>query len=107
VHNETKRDLYSFRTSQIIVQNLPFPTTNKHNVHVIRRYHKHLHDGTKADAVSGWTHDSCNTTSLLNNVLTVKTSRSPFRSLSNIVNNSRLLDRFIFPRNILSTEMIK
>jgi hypothetical protein len=45
---------YYFRTSQIIVQTLPFPTTNKPNVHVIRRYHKHLHDGTKADAVSGW-----------------------------------------------------
>jgi hypothetical protein len=25
-----------------------------YNVHVIRRYHKHLHDGTKTDAVSGW-----------------------------------------------------
>jgi hypothetical protein len=33
---------------------LPFPTTNKPNVHVIRRYHKHLHDGTKSDAVTGW-----------------------------------------------------
>ena len=41
-------------TSQMIVQKLPFHTTNKHNVHVIRRYHKHLHDGTKSDAVSGW-----------------------------------------------------
>ena len=40
--------------SQNIVQRLPFPTTNKHNVHVIRRYHKHLHDGTKSDAVTGW-----------------------------------------------------
>jgi hypothetical protein len=39
---------------QMIVQGLPFPTTNKPNVHVIRRYHKHLHDGTKTDAVSGW-----------------------------------------------------
>ena len=38
----------------MIVQMLPFPTTNKLNVHVIRRYHKHLHDGTKSDAVSGW-----------------------------------------------------
>jgi hypothetical protein len=45
---------YYFRTSQIIVQSLPFPTTNKDYVNVIRRYHKHLHDGTKADAVSGW-----------------------------------------------------
>ena len=45
---------YYARTSQMIVQKLPFPTTNKPNVHVIRRYHKHLHDGTKADAVSGW-----------------------------------------------------
>ena len=45
---------YYVRTSQTIVQKLPFPTTNKHNVHVIRRYHKHLHDGTKSDAVSGW-----------------------------------------------------
>jgi hypothetical protein len=97
----------------MIVQKLPFPTTNKPNVHVIRGYHKHLHDGTKRDAVSGWLlyasfyyvlgqynstntsnliDDSCKTASLLNNVLTVKTSRSPFRSLSNIVNNSRLLD---------------
>jgi Mg2+ and Co2+ transporter CorA len=42
------------RNSQVIVQKLPFPTTNKPNVHVIRRYHKHLHDGTKTDAVSGW-----------------------------------------------------
>ena len=45
---------YYFRTSQMIVQMLPFPTTNKPHVHVIRRYHKHLHDGTKSDAVSGW-----------------------------------------------------
>ena len=45
---------YYARTSQMIVQKLPFPTTNKPNVHVIRRYHKHLHDGTKTDAVSGW-----------------------------------------------------
>ena len=42
------------RISQTIVQKLPFPTTNKPNVYVIRQYHKHLHDGTKADAVSGW-----------------------------------------------------
>ena len=41
-------------TSQLIVQKLPFPTTNIPNVHVIRRYHKHLHDGTKSDAVTGW-----------------------------------------------------
>jgi hypothetical protein len=40
--------------SQNIVQKLPFPTTNIHNAHVIRRYHKHLHDGTKSDAVTGW-----------------------------------------------------
>jgi hypothetical protein len=40
--------------SQNIVQKLPLPTTNKLNVHVIRRYHKHLHDGTMADAVTGW-----------------------------------------------------
>ena len=45
---------YYTRISQIIVQKLPFHTTNKANVHVIRRYHKHLHDGTKSDAVSGW-----------------------------------------------------
>ena len=45
---------YFARTSQMIVQQLPFPTTNKPNVHVIRRYHKHLHDGTTSDAVSGW-----------------------------------------------------
>ena len=45
---------YYAMISQIIVQMLPFPTTNKHNVHVIRRYHKHLHDGTKSDAVTGW-----------------------------------------------------
>ena len=45
---------YYAKTSQMIVQKLPFPTTNKPNVHVIRRYHKHLHDGTKSDAVSGW-----------------------------------------------------
>jgi hypothetical protein len=37
---------YYARTSQNIVQRLPFPTTNIPNVHVIRRYHKHLHDGT-------------------------------------------------------------
>ena len=41
-------------SSQNIVQRLPFHTTNKPNVHVIRRYHKHLHDGTKLDAVAGW-----------------------------------------------------
>jgi hypothetical protein len=40
--------------SHMIVQKLLFPTTNKHIVHVIRRYHKHLHDGIKSDAVSGW-----------------------------------------------------
>jgi tetratricopeptide (TPR) repeat protein len=40
--------------SRNIVQTLPFPTTNIHNAHVIRRYHKHLHDGTKSDAVTGW-----------------------------------------------------
>ena len=40
--------------SQNIVQKLPFPTTNIHNAHVIRRYHKHLYDGTKSDAVTGW-----------------------------------------------------
>jgi hypothetical protein len=40
--------------SQDIVQRLPFPSTNKPNVRVIRRYHKHLYDGTKADAVTGW-----------------------------------------------------
>ena len=45
---------YYVKTSQMIVQKLPFPTTNKPNVHVIRRYHKHLHDGTKSDAVTGW-----------------------------------------------------
>jgi len=41
-------------TSQNIVQKLPFLTTNIHNAHVIRRYHKHLHEGTKSDAVTGW-----------------------------------------------------
>ena len=41
-------------TNQMIVQQFPFPTTNKSNAHVIRRYHKHLHDGTKSDAVTGW-----------------------------------------------------
>jgi hypothetical protein len=40
--------------SHMIVQKLLFSTTNKHIVHVIRRYHKHLHDGIKSDAVSGW-----------------------------------------------------
>jgi hypothetical protein len=45
---------YYAMTSQRIVQMLPFHTTNKANVHVIRRYHKHLHDGTKSDAVNGW-----------------------------------------------------
>jgi hypothetical protein len=45
---------YYALTSQNIVQQLPFPTTNKHYAHVIRRYHKHLHDGTKSDAVTGW-----------------------------------------------------
>jgi len=40
--------------NQMIVQELPFPTTNRHNAHVIRRYHKYLHDGTKSDAVTGW-----------------------------------------------------
>jgi hypothetical protein len=40
--------------SQNIVHKLPFPTTNMHNAQVIRRYHKHLHDGTRSDAVTGW-----------------------------------------------------
>jgi hypothetical protein len=38
----------------MIVQLLPFPTTNKHNVNAIRRYHKRLHDGAKSDAMTGW-----------------------------------------------------
>ena len=45
---------YYATVNQMIVQKLPFPTTNIPNVHVIRRYHKHLHDGTKSDAVTGW-----------------------------------------------------
>jgi hypothetical protein len=45
---------YYAMASQMIVQKLPFPTTNIPNAHIIRRYHKHLHDGTKSDAVSGW-----------------------------------------------------
>jgi hypothetical protein len=45
---------YYAMTSQNIVQRLPFPTTNIPNVHVIRRYHKHLNDGTQSDAVTGW-----------------------------------------------------
>ena len=45
---------YYAKINQMIVQKLPFPTTNILDVHVIRRYHKHLHDGTKSDAVSGW-----------------------------------------------------
>jgi hypothetical protein len=45
---------YYDKVCQNIVQKLPFPSTNKGNVQVMRRYHKHLHDGTKSDAVSGW-----------------------------------------------------
>jgi hypothetical protein len=45
---------YYDKACQNIVQKLPFPSTNKRNVQVMRRYHKHLHDGTKSDAVSGW-----------------------------------------------------
>jgi len=45
---------YYVMTNQMIVQKLPFPTTNISNVHVIRRYHKHLNDGTKSEAVTGW-----------------------------------------------------
>jgi hypothetical protein len=45
---------YHDKACQHIVQKLPFPSTNKRNVQVMRRYHKHLHDGTKSDAVSGW-----------------------------------------------------
>jgi hypothetical protein len=45
---------YYALTSRNIVQQLPFPTTNKHYAHVIRLYHQHLHDGTKLDAVTGW-----------------------------------------------------
>ena len=41
-------------SSQRIVQRLPLPTTNKPNSYVIRRFHRHLHDGTKSDAVTGW-----------------------------------------------------
>jgi len=39
-------------TSQLIVQILPDPTAN--TVKVVRRFHRHLHDGTKSDAVTGW-----------------------------------------------------
>jgi hypothetical protein len=45
---------YYAMISQNIVQKLPFPTTNIRYAHVIQRYHKHLHDGTKSDAVTGW-----------------------------------------------------
>jgi hypothetical protein len=45
---------YYAMISQNFIQKLPFPTTNKSNAHVIRCYHKHLHDGTKSNAVSGW-----------------------------------------------------
>ena len=45
---------YHAMFSQNIVQKLPFPTTNIRYAHVIQRYHKHLHDGTKSDAVTGW-----------------------------------------------------
>ena len=45
---------YYARTSRMIVHKLPFPSTNIPNVHVIGRYHKHLHYGTKSDAVTGW-----------------------------------------------------
>ena len=41
-------------TSQMIVQKLPFLTTNIHNAQLIRSFHKYLHDGTKSDAVTGW-----------------------------------------------------
>ena len=45
---------YYALTSSIFVQKFSFPTTNIHNAHVIQRYHKHLHDGTKSDSVTGW-----------------------------------------------------
>ena len=45
---------YYAKANQNIVQTLPFPSTNKRKVQVMQRYHKHLHDGTKSDAVSGW-----------------------------------------------------
>ena len=45
---------YYANISQNIVQKIMFPTTNIHNAHVIRSYHKYLHDGTKSDAVTGW-----------------------------------------------------
>ena len=45
---------YYAMISQSIVQQMPFPTTNIPNAHAVRRYHKHLHDGTKSDAVTGW-----------------------------------------------------
>jgi hypothetical protein len=45
---------YYATASQMIVQTLPFHTTNTPNVHAFRCYHKHLHDGTKSDAVTGW-----------------------------------------------------
>ena len=45
---------YYAMMSQNIVQKLPFPSTNKRNVQIMRRYHKHLDDGTQSDAVSGW-----------------------------------------------------
>jgi hypothetical protein len=33
---------------------LPVPTTNEPNVHAMQRYRKHLGDGIKSDAVTGW-----------------------------------------------------
>ena len=45
---------YYTMISQNIAQKFPFPNTNIPNAHVIRRYHKHLHDSTRSDAVSGW-----------------------------------------------------
>ena len=45
---------YYSMASQNIAQKLPLAFSNIPNVPVIRRYHKHLLDGAKSDAVTGW-----------------------------------------------------
>ncbi|XP_071141825.1 uncharacterized protein [Mytilus edulis] len=45
---------YNARINQNIAQLLPPPTTNTETYKIHRRYHRHLQDGIKTDAVSGW-----------------------------------------------------
>ncbi|XP_063409241.1 uncharacterized protein LOC134692694 isoform X1 [Mytilus trossulus] len=46
--------MYKYHLSHIIVQLLPSPNTIGNTISIRKLYHRHLQNGTKTDAVSGW-----------------------------------------------------